>query len=43
MWVVRGIRAALDSCTSDKRNNQIQNKLDKKYYKIYTIYKCGEK
>jgi len=32
MWVVRGIR--FDSGASDKRNNQIQNKLIKKYYKI---------
>ena len=30
--------AFLDSCASDKRNNQIQNKLVKKYYqgKLYT-------
>ena len=26
--------AFLDRCASDKRNNQIQNKLIKKYYKI---------
>ena len=35
--------AFLDSCASDKRNNQIQNKLIKKYYKILTVYMCGER
>ena len=30
--------AFLDSCASDNRN-----KLIKKYYKILTIYKCGER
>ena len=35
--------AFLDSCASDKRTNQIQNKLIKNYYKIQTIYKCGER